>query len=281
MSDRQRSSTVEERYLDLMKLCLTRLIFADEDYNQVNLHRAGWQGPPARLVDAVMRRLRLRLVHAEPPNVESRRSGRDRPQHGETMIGMARLDNIQHCVEDVLDRNVPGDLIETGVWRGGAAIFMRAILAARRDTERRVWLADSFSGLPPPDAEKYPADQGIDLWKQSALAVDLETVKANFRRYDLLDDRVEFLVGWFSETLPEAPISQLAVMRLDGDLYESTMDALSALYPRLSPGGYVIVDDYGTIPACRQAVHDYRDAQRITDEIRDIDGWGAFWQRTR
>jgi O-methyltransferase len=190
------------------------------------------------------------------------------------------MENIQHCVETVLRDDVPGDLIETGVWRGGATIFMRGVLKAHGDTTRKVWAADSFEGLPAPDPARYPADAGDTFHKQTGLAVGVEQVKHNFERYGLLDDQVRFLVGWFKDTLPAAPIDQLAVLRLDGDLYESTWQAIDALYPKLSPGGFCIVDDYGDLVAqCQRAIHDYRDAHGITEEIVDIDGFGAYWRR--
>jgi hypothetical protein len=195
------------------------------------------------------------------------------------MIGLKRLDNLEFCIEQVITNGVPGDFIETGVWRGGATIFMRAVLKAYGVTDRCVWVADSFEGLPPPDARKYPPDAGDRLHEATALAVSLEQVKANFDRYGLLDDQVRFLKGWFRDTLPAAPIERLAVLRLDGDMYQSSMDALVNLYPKVSQGGYVIVDDYGAIPACRQAVNDYRAANGITEEIRDIDWTGIFWQK--
>ena len=97
----------------------------------------------------------------------------------------------------------------------------------------------------------------------------------NFRRYGLLDEQVRFLQGWFRDTLPVAPIERLAVLRLDGDLYESTIQALESLYDKLSAGGYVIVDDYGNVAACRQAVHDFRAQRGINDPIQPID-WGEF-----
>jgi hypothetical protein len=196
------------------------------------------------------------------------------------MVGLKRLDNLQYCVEDVLARGVPGDLIETGVWRGGSTIFMRAILKVHGVTDRRVWVADSFAGLPPPDEARYPADRGDQFYLSPELAISLEQVQANFERYNLLDEQVRFLKGWFSDTLPRAPIDALAVARLDGDMYGSTMDALTHLYPKLSRGGYLIVDDYGALPACRQAVHDYRDAHGITEEIVTVDWTGAYWQRS-
>lgn len=158
---------------------------------------------------------------------------------------------------------------------------MRAVLAAHDDDERRVWVADSFQGLPKPDADAFPADAGLDYTMHPELSVGVQQVQANFARYGLLDDRVEFLPGWFKDTLPSASIDQLAVIRLDGDLYESTIDALEALYPRLSVGGYCIIDDYGALEACRQAVDDYRGANGITEEIRPVDWTGAYWRRER
>jgi O-methyltransferase len=195
------------------------------------------------------------------------------------MIGMERLANLQECVTDIIRSNVPGDLIETGVWRGGACIFMRAVLEAYGDSSRTVWVADSFQGLPPPNPERYPADTGDRLFEEPFLRVSVEQVKANFGKYGLLDDQVRFLVGWFKDTLPKAPVDRIAVMRLDGDLYESTMDALRALYPKLSVGGYVIIDDYGAMTSCRAAVDEFRHEMGISDEMKRIDWTGVFWQR--
>ena len=120
-----------------------------------------------------------------------------------------------------------------------------------------------------------PRESWADLdW----LGVPLEEVKRTFERYGLLDEQVQFLVGWFAKTLPQAPIDELALIRLDGDMYGSTMDALSALHPRLSFGGYVIVDDYW-LPGCRAAVDDYRREHGITDKIRPVDRAIAYWRR--
>ena len=195
------------------------------------------------------------------------------------MIGLRRLENLQFCVTDVLRRDVPGDLIETGAWRGGATIFMRAILKAHGDVERRVWVADSFQGLPKPDAHTYPADAGDPHHTYAALAVSEQQVRANFARYDMLDEQVRFLPGWFRDTLPAAPISRLSVLRIDGDMYESTMVALSALYPRLSIGGYVIIDDYGAVRGCHDAVEDFRSRHGVEEVLQRIDWGGVFWQR--
>jgi hypothetical protein len=196
------------------------------------------------------------------------------------MLSFKRLDNIQMCVETLLRENIAGDLIETGIMRGGATILMRAILRAYDVRDRTVWAADSFEGLPKPNPQDYPADAGANWYLRPLTEVGIEHVKRNFERYGLLDRQVQFLPGWFRDTLPKAPIQRLALLRLDGDLYESTMDALLPLYPKLAPGGFVIVDDYD-LPMCQKAVIDYREKMGIDDEIIAIDGAGVYWRKSR
>src|SRR5207248_10877750 len=115
--------------------------------------------------------------------------GRIRALVADTMIGLRRLYNLEFCIEQGITNGAVGDLIETGVWRGGATIFMRAVLKAYGVTDRCVWVADSFDGRPPPDARKYPPDAGDRLHEATELAVSLGQVKANFDRYGLLDDQ--------------------------------------------------------------------------------------------
>jgi O-methyltransferase len=217
-----------------------------------------------------------RLDPASDP--EGRRFATELPPGIMTMIGQERLDDLQFCVSDAIERGVPGDVIETGVWRGGSTILMRAILKAYGDEDRSVYVADSFEGLPPPNPERYPADEGLFFNLHPALAVSLEDVQAGFERYGLLDDRVVFVKGWFRDTLPGLRDHQWSVIRLDGDLYESTMDTLTNLYPGLSPGGWLIVDDY-SIDACRAAVTDYRKEHGITGKLHRIDWTGVRWQK--
>lgn len=208
-----------------------------------------------------------------------RHEGRDWPAHAHTMIGARRLSHLRSCVEQILNDGVPGDVIEAGVWRGGASIMMRAVLAAYGVDDRTVWVADSFAGLPPPNPGKYPADTGIHLEGYPELAIPLDVVKANFRVHGLLDDRVRFVKGLFADTLAHVPAREFALIRLDGDLYESTMDALDALYPRLAHGGFAVIDDFGAVPACRTAVSDYRGRHGIDEPIEEIDWTGAYWRK--
>jgi O-methyltransferase len=269
--------TPEELYLDLLKRSLTGYLFVDGRRNGDFRHRLHRRA--SRALSSTLGRMGLGLPQTVNDSPQRRAEGRDWPSDAETMIGLRRLDNLEECIVDVLRRDVPGDLIETGVWRGGAAIFMRGVLEAYGDETRTVWAADSFAGLPRPDAETYPQDRGHKYWRSKFLAVPLDEVKANFERYGLLDGRVRFLSGWFRDTLPTAPIERLSVLRLDGDMYESTIVALQALYPKLSPGGYVIVDDWGAFPGCRAAVEDFRAENGVTDELHQIDWSGVFWQR--
>ena len=243
-------------------------------------------GDSRQLYIELMQRCLLGLVYEDPAqdpwssggfDINKRLLGRDWPLVAHSMIGKQRMDNLRMLVELVLSRSIPGDFIETGVWRGGACIFMRAMLAAYGVTDRIVWCADSFAGLPPPDAAHYPADADDQHHTFEQLAVSLEEVKTNFSRYGLLDEQVRFLKGWFKDTLPSAPIEKLAILRLDGDMYESTIDALNALYHKVVPGGAIIVDDFGAVAGCRQAIADFFQAQRIDAPIHDIDGIGAWW----
>lgn len=218
-------------------------------------------------------------VHAKYYDERARLVGIDWPSRAHTMVGLTRLRSLRWQVAQVIEDKIPGDFIETGVWRGGASIYMRALLAAHRIKDRRIWVADSFAGLPPPNPAQFPADAGDELYKISVLSVSLDEVKKNFAKYNMLDAQVEFLPGWFKDTLPRAPIEKLAILRLDGDLYESTIEALTSLYDKLSPGGFAIVDDF-VLPGCRQAIDDFRAERRILDPLIDIDGTASFWRKS-
>jgi hypothetical protein len=241
---------LQDRYLTLLQDCLTGSIYED---------------PP------------IKVQGGEVFDQQLREYGWDWPTMAHTMIGKKRLANVRSLVESVIGNNVPGDLVETGVWRGGACILMRAVLNVYCVKDRYVWLADSFEGLPPPDEDRYPADKGDIFHTYPELSISLDQVKRNFEKYGLLDEQVKFLRGWFKDTLPTAPIEKIALLRLDGDMYESTMDALSALYERISIGGYVIVDDYHVVEGCKKAVHDFLSTQKQTPDIQEIDGVGVYW----
>ncbi|MFH1980541.1 MAG: TylF/MycF family methyltransferase [Pseudomonadota bacterium] len=273
-------ATPQQRYLDLLKKTLSFILWPEppEPVMAFNYLRKPLRRTLYAILAQVLSKMGLILSVDRAYSATQRLEGEIWPGYADTMIGMNRLDNLQLCTEQVLADNVPGDFIETGVWRGGACIFMRAVLAAYGVTDRKVFVADSFQGLPRPDGDRFPADKNDTLYRHDYLAVSQDQVKDNFRKYDLLDEQVVFLAGWFEDTLPSAPISELAVLRLDGDMYSSTMQALESLYAKLSPGGFCIIDDY-FLPGCQQAVDDYRARENIQEEVIPIDGSSVYWRK--
>ncbi len=196
--------------------------------------------------------------------------GLDWPQHALTMIRRTRLKSLRECCELVLQKRIPGDFVETGIWRGGACIMMAAVMAAYGETDRTVWGFDSFEGLPPPNEGIYPADRGDQLHRFPQLAVSIEEVVENFRRMGLWSEQVRLVKGWFKGTVPIASVDRIAVLRLEGDLYESTIQVLDGFYPKLSPGGFCIIDDYGAMVSCRAAVEDYRRDHGVDEPLINL-----------
>lgn len=272
-----------ELYLDLLKKILTNVIYGDASFSKFTDVERQLEPPEAGLGS-----------HVCDYDPAAREVGLDWPTVAHTMVGLKRLDNLHECMDRVLADDIPGDFIETGAWRGGVCIFMRAFLKAHGCTGRAVWVADSFEGLPEPElydvmpeasVESSTVDvnqvrHGVKLLNDQVLGVSMSTVQDNFSRYGLLDEQVRFLPGWFDDTLPRAPIDRLAVLRLDGDFYQSTVDALENLYPKLSRGGFVIIDDYN-IPGCRKAVDEFRAKYGVTDAIVPIDETAVYWRSAK
>jgi O-methyltransferase len=201
------------------------------------------------------------------------------PVRAHTMIGGAGLRNLRELMEATVRDDIPGDYIKTGAWRGGACILMRGVLAAYDVRDRRVFCADSFEGLPQPDRRGYPADKGDRLFAFEDLAIPEAEVRRNFAAYDLLDDQVVFLKGLFKDTLPGLAPRRFALLRLDGDMYESTFDALLHLYDLLSQGGFVIVDDYGVLKSCRAAAHDFLERRALQVDMQKVDHAAVWWRK--
>jgi O-methyltransferase len=196
-----------------------------------------------------------------------------------TMIGEKRFDNIRYLFEDVISNNIEGDLIETGVWKGGAVIYMNGINKHYNQT-RKIFVADSFEGLPPPDP-KYIYDANANFHNEKEYSISLDEVKNNFNKLDLLDDNVIFIKGFFKDTLFQYPFDKISILRLDGDMYQSTIEALEALYDKVSIGGYIIVDDYGWKRCgCSKAVDYFIEKNNIKADFIWIDDIGVYWKKT-
>jgi O-methyltransferase len=253
-------------YLELLKLCLCDLAGA----RTLSVQRTG---DTRRVVDSPVF---LRELGQE--ELPLRAMGGDWPFSGLSMVGLSRLDDLQACVESVVADGVEGDVIEAGTWRGGASILARATLDSLGADERTVWLADSFEGLPAPDPGTFPEDSGLDLSRIDFLAVPPEEVLSHFARFGC-EHGVELVEGLFDQTLPTLREHRWSVVRLDGDTYEATWVGLESLYPGLSAGGYVIIDDYVLIEECRRAVDEFRSQHGITEPIEKVDWNGIRWRR--
>jgi O-methyltransferase len=197
-----------------------------------------------------------------------------------TMLQPRILDNIEYCIWECQKNNIDGDFVETGVWKGGAVILAYN-LYKKLGQKRKVYAYDSFEGLPRPNPNKYPIDEGDIHWSISELSISLEEVKSNFEIFSPIDESVIFVKGWFRDTIPLNTIEKISILRLDGDMYESTIDVLDYLYPKLSIGGFCIIDDFAHKGA-NSAVMDYREKHGISDKIHTIDPSGdsypsSYW----
>lgn len=288
--------SIAERYLSLLKKSLLNQLYLENEARLILLLHYLGTGQPMQIETIVAEYLGIREQHAFKVIEEGRKIGawipfcnadgsecmavRNFTFLAHTMIGQARMDNLHQCLNTINAEKIPGDLIETGVWRGGATVFMRGFLAAHGIKKRKVWVADSFAGVPKASYKQDQQEMDYSAEALPFLAVSQKEVEELFARYELLDGKVKFLKGWFKDTLPQAPIRKLALMRLDGDLYESTMDALTNLYHKLSPGGYVIVDDYLALEACKAAVDEFRFHHGIVESIKEIDDVSIFWRKS-
>jgi O-methyltransferase len=211
------------------------------------------------------------------------------PETRLTMLTPELLDNIEHCIRDVVENKVRGDFIECGVWKGGACIYAYYVLKELGE-KRKVYVADSFQGLPAPNVELYPQDNGDIHHTYPELAVSLEKVKQNFQIFGDIDDSVVFVEGFFRDTLPNCDIEKISVLRLDGDMYESTWESLIYLYHKLEVGGYCIIDDYSGVRGCTLAVDKFRKDYEIDDEMMlcqpkpcecGFHPASVFWKKTK
>lgn len=268
-----------DRYLSLLKRALVNRLYPEMELQIAHLER-GADG----LSGVELQRFQRDIAEREPDRfaelMAGKLNGTGPLRYAHTMIGHLRLSNIERCAEQVIAERVPGDFLEAGVCKGGAAIFMRALQVAHGADDRKTFVVDSFEGLPPSD---LPRDAAYGLHLEEArfpwLACSEETVREHFSRYDLLDSNVEFVKGWLAQSLPNSAIGELALLRIDVDLYSSTLECLDLLYDKVVDGGFVIVDDYGFLQCCRDAVDEFRSRRGVSEPVRWIDRSGIFWRK--
>ena len=271
---------MRDRYLSLLKHALGNLLYPELEL-QIDYLEKG----ESSLSGTELQRFQRDIAEHRPAELAdllaAKREGTGPLRFAHTMIGLFRLSNIERCAEQVFADRITGDFLEAGVCKGGAAIFMRGLQIAHKEQDRKTWVVDSFQGVPPstdPDDAVY----GLDLEEERLpwLACSEAQVRAHFSRYRLLDDHVEFVSGWIADSLPRAPIGPLAILRIDVDLYSSTRLCLELLYDKVAPGGFVIVDDYGFLQCCRDAVDSFRASHGVEEPIRWIDRSGIYWRKS-
>jgi O-methyltransferase len=231
------------------------------------------------------------LTNSMYPESEDKSKNGGWPLYSHTMLPTEKLNTIRYCIDYCLENDIDGDLIETGVWRGGAVIFMEGVLHASGALNKKVYVADSFEGLPCPSIGGCEEDAGSGYFGQRGargklpwaerhkeeLSIGLEEVKNNFKKYNLLKDNVFFVKGFFEHSMKNIDIDKLCLLRLDGDMYSSTIVVLNELYDKVTKGGFVIIDDW-KLPQAQKAVVDFRKNNNITEPLLR-DGTGVFWQK--
>lgn len=275
---------MRDRYLALLKRSLANMLYAENEQRLWLLFDKDGQ-PPADWPDHEhLRDIRYREPDAFEALMVAKRAGhvvhRQPGRYAHTMVGLHGLTHIERLAERLFADQVPGDFVDAGIWRGGCGILMRALQHAFGEGHRRLWAADSFCGVPP-SASEPDLRSGLNLTEARYpwMSASLRAVRDNFADHGLLDDGVRFLPGLFADTLPGSPIERIALLRVDGDLYESTMDCLEALYDRVSDGGFVIVDDYGAFEPCREAVDAFRARRGITDPLVRANWTVVHWRK--
>lgn len=271
--------SVRNRYLSLLKRALANTLYPELELQIGHLER-GADGLSGIELHRFQRDIAERQADGFAELMAGKRQGTGPLRYAHTMIGLFRLSNIERCAEQVIAEGIPGDFLEAGVCKGGAAIFMRGLQIAHGASDRKTFVVDSFEGLPPSD---QPRDAAYGLHLEEArlpwLACGEEAVRDHFSRYDLLDSNVEFVKGWLARSLPSAGIGPLALLRIDVDLYSSTLECLDLLYDKVVEGGFVIVDDYGFLQCCRDAVDEFRARRGVSEPIRWVDDSGIYWRK--
>ena len=184
-----------------------------------------------------------------------------------TMTSVERMYALHTAVRHVVDRDIPGDFVECGVWRGGSAMMIAMTLAQMGATSRRLYLFDTFAGMTrPEDVDRRGKDgsETVSRWEQFRREdhnewayAPLDEVKSNMATTGLNPESIRYVEGAVEDTLPAEAPDAIALLRLDTDWYRSTRHELTHLYPRLAPGGVLIIDDYGSFEGAKKAVDEY------------------------
>ncbi len=270
-------NAIEKDYIDLLKKSLMGCL-SDLSFNEVGYSKNTGLKKIANWFFLKLLPKSLMIVRISNGSPDTRKNRSDSSFGSFTMVGHKRLDFLEDAIRKIVQEGIDGDLLEAGVWRGGSAIFMKKMLDILGE-KRNLYCADSFEGMPKPKLEQDLYSDKGDLSSVKYYSVNVEKVRANFEQFNALDQSVHFIKGWFSKTLPKLPVSKLALLRVDCDLYESTMDVLKNLYDKVQDQGFVYIDDYYNWGSCRKAVEDFRETEGVKGALVRVDFDSVYWRK--
>jgi O-methyltransferase len=189
-----------------------------------------------------------------------------------TMVTPDRVESLTRLAQIVEDEQIPGDIIECGVYKGGTAALL-ARTATHSSLPRTLWLFDVFSGMPPATAADGPE---APTWVGN-LKSNPRRVERLLRRAGANLSRVRIIPGLFQHTFPSVSIPQIALLNIDADWYESVKLCLETFYDSVVPGGFISIDDYGAWPGCRRAVDEFFHSRELSFPLHPVDT--AHWFR--
>ena len=270
-------NNTKELYLRLLIRTLTR--FELEDYSLVEpirYYNENLRVKFVKLINQIIHTFGIEIGLVRRTTNVDRENGLDWPINAETMIGVKRLNSLHSILDKIRVENIQGDLMECGVWRGGAVIFMAAYCKTY-EINKTVYVADSFEGLPKPDS-KYSDDKGDTYFKYDYLEVGEDQVQKNFEKYELMGPNIKFIKGFFEESLKNTNVQKLSLLRLDGDMYSSTWHSLVEMYPKVVEGGFIIIDDY-YLKGAKAALKDYFLQNGINCELISVDSQSVYFRK--
>lgn len=202
-----------------------------------------------------------------------------------TMTSAERIRGLHRALQTIHEEQIPGDIVECGVWRGGNIIIAKTALDSVKqsdtDHDRLYWAFDTYEGMTPPgDQDPAPAHASWQDPVVNCLST-FDEVQANFLTWAVWDDRIRMVKGPVETTLldPANTPNRIAILRLDTDWYASTKIELERLFARLVPTGFLIIDDYGHWSGCRQAVNEFFGEQFVQDNFEWLDNTGIMYRK--
>jgi O-methyltransferase len=203
-----------------------------------------------------------------------------------TMTSVERMYSLYKATEYISQARIGGDIVECGVWRGGSAMICAYELMRQRDTKRKIYLYDTYEGMTRPtkvDKAIMGQSGALPIWqkhqkgqKNEWCYADLEDVKRNMAKTKYPLGHIKFIKGRVEDTIPKETPQKIALLRLDTDWYASTKHELIHLYPRLVPGGVLIIDDYGHWAGSKKAVDEYFQKHKTPMLLQRIDYSGRI-----